>query len=384
MVSYEAVVFDMDGVLFDTETVSKKGWIKTAQEMGIPDIEESLKNCTGVTEPAMRAYLTGRYGSDFPYEAFRARTSALFQETIEREGVRLMPGVKEILDFLKAQGKAIALASSSRMQSIMHHLDAHGMAHYFDAILSGDQVQNGKPDPEIYLKACAALGKEPCRCIALEDSLNGIRAAHGAGMMAVMVPDQIAPTDEIRALTYAIRDSLWDVRYWLAAPDEREEWALYDENGVRTGETILRGEPVPPGRYHAVVETFVRHADGDYLLMRRDARKIGCPGLWDCGAGGGVKSGEDFEAAARRELQEETGLREGALRKIGSQTDGHMLLTFYLFVTDAPKDAVTLQKGETDAWRWVTQEELEALAGTPACVPFLKKRWMQFKEELRQ
>ena len=97
-----------------------------------------------------------------------------------------------------------------------------------------------------------------------------------------------------------------------------------------------------------------------------------------------MKSGEDFEAAARRELQEETGLREGALRKIGSQTDGHMLLTFYLFVTDAPKDAVTLQKGETDAWRWATQEELEALAGTPACVPFLKKRWMQFKEELRQ
>ena len=94
MVSYEAVVFDMDGVLFDTETVSKKGWIQTAQEMGIPDIEESLKNCTGVTEPAMRAYLTGRYGSNFPYEAFRARTSALFQETIEREGVRLMPGVK--------------------------------------------------------------------------------------------------------------------------------------------------------------------------------------------------------------------------------------------------------------------------------------------------
>lgn len=384
MVSYEAVVFDMDGVLFDTESVSKRGWFQVAREMDIPDIAESLKNCTGVTEPVMHAFLMNRYGPDFPYAEFRARTGRLFREALEREGVQLMPGVEEILEYLKAQGKAIAIASSSGMDVILHHLDAHGIRHYFDAIMSGDSVQNGKPNPEIYVKACAMLGKDPARCIAVEDSLNGIRAAYGAGMMPVMVPDQIAPTDEIRALTYAIRDSLTDVREWLAEKREQEVWDVYDAQGMRTGKTIVRGEPLEEGCYHAVVEIFVRHADGTYLFTQRDGRKVGCPGLWECGAGGGVQQGEGLDGAAWRELREETGLRRGMLELMGQQIDGSMILTHYLFVTEEDKDSVKLQPGETMAYRWIPYEEARVFAQTPACVPFLKTRFAQYEEEMKE
>lgn len=385
MVNFDAVVFDMDGVLFDTESVSKRGWFQVAEEMNVPDIAETLKNCTGVTQPTMRAYFVGRYGTEFPYDEFHNRTVKLFRETLAREGVKLMPGVRELIEWLKSQGKAIAIASSSSMNVILEHLDEHGLRPYFDAIMSGDRVQNGKPNPEIYLKACAMLGKEPERCIGIEDSLNGVRAVNAAGMMAVMVPDQIEPTNEIRALTFAIRDSLHEVKAWLARQEEeREVWALFDAHGARTGETVVRGEEIPAGRYHAVAEVFVRHADGEYLFMQRDAKKIGCPGLWECGAGGGVQLGETPEEAAWRELREETGITRGTLREIGRQTDGRMLLTHYLLETDADKDSVTLQIGETMACRWMTYEEACAFVKTPACVPFLKNRFDQYKEEMNR
>lgn len=382
MVSFDAIVFDMDGVLFDTESVSKRGWFKVAQEMNIPDIAETLKNCTGVTQPTMRAYFQTRYGADFPYDDFHTRTSTLFYETLEREGVQLMPGVKELLAWLRAQGKAIGIASSSRMEVILHHLDQHDLRPYFDAILSGDRVQNGKPDPEIYLKACAMLGKEPARCIGIEDSLNGVRAVHAAGMKAVMVPDQIEPTDEIRALTFAIRDSLHEVKDWLSQEETPETWDLYTPDAMRSGKTILRGEEIPEGYFHMVAEVFVRHADGDYLFMQRDAKKIGCPGLWECGAGGALRRGEDAETAAWRELQEETGLTRGVLRQLGWQQDGHMIITHYLLQTDEKKDSVTLQNGETMAYRWMGAEKAFEFVQTPACVPFLKARFAQYREAL--
>lgn len=385
MVNFDAVVFDMDGVLFDTESVSKRCWFAVAEEMNIPDIAETLRNCTGVTKAFQRAYFAKRYGADFPFEEFDARTNQRIRDVFARDGIGLMPGVRELLMWLKAQGKSIAIASSSNMSAILHHLDEHDLRPYFDAIMSGDRVQNGKPDPEIYIKACALLGKEPKRCIGIEDSLNGVRAVNAAGMMAVMVPDQIAPTDEIRALTFAIRDSLHDVKSWLAQQEEAcEVWALFDEHGARTGETIVRGEEVPAGRYHAVAEVFVRHADGEYLFMQRDAKKIGCPGLWECGAGGGVQQGETPEEAAWRELKEETGITRGTLREIGRQTDGSMVLTHYLLETDVDKESVTLQQGETMAHRWMTYEDACAFVQTPACVPFLKTRFEQYREEMNR
>lgn len=384
MVRYEAVVFDMDGVLFDTETVSKRGWTQVGREMNLPDIEEALRCCTGVTRPFMRAFLTRRYGPDFSYEAFRARTEELFQQTIAREGVRLMPGVRGLLEYLRAQGKGIAIASSSDKAAIVHHLDEHGLRPYFDAIISGDQVQNGKPHPEIYLRACAMLGREPARCIAVEDSPNGIRSAHAAGMMPVMVPDQIAPTNEIRALAYAIRGSLTAVREWLAQGGEAEMLDVFDAQGRRTGETVLRGEPLPAGRYTAVAEVFVRHADGAYLFMQRAEEKIGCPGLWECGAGGSVRHGEEIEKAAWRELAEETGLTRGVLRPLGQRTDGQLLLAHYLLFTHEAKEAVRLQPGETAGCRWLSPEAAAEFVQSDACVPFLKVRFAQYEEEMKK
>ena len=149
MVNFDGVVFDMDGVLFDTESVSKRGWLQVGREMNIPDIAETLKNCTGVTQPTMRAYFAKRYGADFPYDEFHVRVTKLFREALARDGVQLMPGVRELLTWLKANGKAVAIASSSSMEVICHHLDERGLRPMFDAIMSGDRVVNGKPDPEI-------------------------------------------------------------------------------------------------------------------------------------------------------------------------------------------------------------------------------------------
>lgn len=210
-----AVVFDMDGLLFDTENVAKVSWIECADEMGIQGIAEIYHLFIGLNRADGNALLCQIYGDDFPVLEFRQRATDRFQEKIERDGLPVKTGAREILQWLKDNHVKTALASSSRRDVIQHHLERVGFLDYFQLIIGGNMVEHSKPEPDIYLKACEMLGENPATVAAIEDSPNGIRSSSRAGMIPLMVPDLVEPTEELKALFHQSFSSLLEVREFL-------------------------------------------------------------------------------------------------------------------------------------------------------------------------
>lgn len=211
----KAVVFDMDGVLFDTEILCMKSWAAVAGEHGLRGMEEVFPKCIGCNESGSKKYVLEAYGEDFDYEGFRKEASAWFWAYIEKNGLPVKPGAEEILKWLKEDGWGIGLASSTRQSTVLSHLEQAGLREFFSAVVTGDMVEHSKPAPDIYLLACRKLSAEPSQTYAIEDSPNGIRAAHAAGMMPLMVPDMLAPDEEMRGLSLEIFDDLYGVMEYL-------------------------------------------------------------------------------------------------------------------------------------------------------------------------
>lgn len=208
MEKIEAVVFDMDGVLFDTERVYTEAWYEVGGNHNMKDLDEVVLHCVGLNHTDARNYFKEKYGQDFPVEQFTNETSKRFQELIEENGLPIKPGVLEMLKYLKDKGIKTAVASSSKRENIERHLSEAGFLKYFQYLIGGDMVEHGKPHPDIYSKACKGLGVLPGHAIAVEDSPNGIRSASGAGIKTIMIPDLIEPTSEIEALLYNKFDNM--------------------------------------------------------------------------------------------------------------------------------------------------------------------------------
>lgn len=203
----KAIIFDMDGVILDSESVSDVTWEKAAAEKGLKVNDEILNACRGTNKNDTMTILKKYYGGDFDSEAFLERTSELFHEIEEKDGIPLLPYAKEILSYLKPRYR-LALASSTRGPTVERQLRAAGVIDYFETRTTGEQVEHSKPNPEIYLMACKSIGMKPEECVAIEDSLNGIRSAHAAGLHPVMVIDKVQPTEEIKKMCENIFDSL--------------------------------------------------------------------------------------------------------------------------------------------------------------------------------
>lgn len=210
-----AIIFDMDGVLFDTERISCECWEEVGAAMGLGDLSEGVRGCVGLNRNDAEILMCGLYGDDFPFEEFRTTVHALMKERFLEEGVPVKEGVRELLDYLTENNYIVGLASSTGRKSVMEHLEETGLTHYFRAIITGDMVEHSKPQPDIYLKACEELGISPVNAAAIEDSPNGIRAAYRAGMKPIMVPDLIEPTPEIEAMLYGKFYSLLDIIDYL-------------------------------------------------------------------------------------------------------------------------------------------------------------------------
>ena len=211
------VIFDMDGVLFDSENLILQNWKEIAGKHGY-DVEEMSNvfyQCIGTNSVVTAEIVRGHYGENFPYEEFRAESSRLFKEKVEKYGMPVKSGVKELLDFLKAKGATIGLASSTRKAVVEEELQAAGIREYFQAVVGGDMVEHSKPEPDVFLKCAKELSVDPKTVYIIEDSYNGIRAAKKAGATAIMVPDLIMPDDEMKSLSDYIMTSLSDVREWL-------------------------------------------------------------------------------------------------------------------------------------------------------------------------
>lgn len=215
MTKIKAVVFDMDGVLFDTESISIKVWKQIGEEMGVENIDLAVYGCVGMNRADIVRFFYQHYGEDFPVEKYLQMASERCNRVIVQDGLPIMKGAQELLAHLKKENYLIGLASSTRKSRVLQHLQESGLTEYFSVVIGGDMVEYSKPEPDIYLKACQELGVEPEEAIAIEDSPNGIRSAHAAGMYTVMVPDMIAPTPEIEALYWRCCDNLLEVKELL-------------------------------------------------------------------------------------------------------------------------------------------------------------------------
>lgn len=213
--SIKTIIFDMDGVLFDTERLCMESWVQVAKEWDIHDMEEVFPKCIGLNANDTKALVLNHYGEDFPFDEYRAEASKRFKREVLENGLPVMKGVRELLSFLQEKEYTIGLASSTRYEAVIHHLEYAGIREYFSVVIAGDMVEHSKPRPDIYLLACEKLGVKPEEAYAIEDSPNGIRAAQGAGMKPIMVPDMIAPDEEMQKLSFLICNDLTEVQRFL-------------------------------------------------------------------------------------------------------------------------------------------------------------------------
>lgn len=198
----KAVVFDMDGVIFDTQKRYNACFQEMGKRYGISDrkMEELLRKAMGVSEAESYRLVEEFLDGTASGKEFVTGMLDLFKAGVEAEGLPLKPGVKELLSWLNEHGFLVGLASATDYERIIKYLTKAGLKQYFSFITGGDQVKRGKPEPDIYLRACENMGVDPKEAYGVEDSFQGIRAVHNAGMCTVMVPDSLEPTPEIEKL----------------------------------------------------------------------------------------------------------------------------------------------------------------------------------------
>lgn len=206
-----AVIFDMDGLMLDTEKLLARYWMQASREFGFPMEMEHVLGIRSLSAVFAKPKLQGIFGENFNYEEIRARRRQLTAEHIQKYGIEKKQGLDELLLYLKDTDRKIAVATATDRERTETYLKQAGVFHYFDTFVCGDMVTKGKPDPEIYLTACREVGFPPCQCMALEDSPNGIRSAHFAGCKAVMIPDLSQPDEDLFPILYACVPSLADV-----------------------------------------------------------------------------------------------------------------------------------------------------------------------------
>ena len=210
----QGVIFDMDGLMFDTERIWATLWKPALDTLGLPYRDGLAEAARGSAGDSMRAVLRRFYGPDCDpdaiMDALHRQADRAFQAPPPKK-----PGLDELIAYLEEQHIPMVVASSSRKASILHHLNSWNMAGYFKAIISGEQVTASKPDPEIFRLAARALGTEPAHTLVLEDSYNGVRAGAAGGFVTIMVPDLAPADDEMRRLYTAECASLLDVREYL-------------------------------------------------------------------------------------------------------------------------------------------------------------------------
>lgn len=211
----KGAIFDMDGLMFDTEQIWQKNWKLIADEMGVTLAEGFKYNICGTSGALMNSVIEKYYGvedgSAIAADCKKRVHDDLMEFTPEK------PGVHEILEFFRDAGVRIAVASSSSVEQIRRNLQNTNTEEFIEVIVSGSELKRGKPEPDIFLAAAERLGIDPQECYVFEDAFNGVKAGHAAGCCTIMIPDQMQPTEEIRALADAVCGSLVEARDLLAS-----------------------------------------------------------------------------------------------------------------------------------------------------------------------
>lgn len=207
----QAVIFDMDGTLIDTERYYRIFWPKALAAFGYHMTDEQALAMRSLGRPFAIARLKEWFGEDLDYKTVREKRKTMMEECLDREGIQLKPGARELLAVLRERKITTAVATASDLERTEKYLKKVGLFGCFDKLISATMVKEGKPSPDIYLYACKQLDLPPGQCMAVEDSPNGVYAAFRAGCKVVMVPDQTEPDEEMQKCLYARVDTLNDI-----------------------------------------------------------------------------------------------------------------------------------------------------------------------------
>lgn len=208
----KGVIFDMDGVLLNSEVLYQRFWLEALHYYGYPAKKEHILALRSLTGKNAELKLKSFFGESLDYEKVKNKRIVLMDEYVRKNGVEIKKGADEILPYLKKKGIKIALATSSPYERAQEHLDMAGLFKYFDQCVCGGMVKNSKPQPDIYLLASEKLGLKPCECIAVEDSPNGVKSAVNAGCKTVMIPDLTPCTEDLKKDLFAICNDLTELK----------------------------------------------------------------------------------------------------------------------------------------------------------------------------
>ena len=215
MKNIKAIIFDMDGILIDTERISFNAFKSVLKEYNYEMSEKFYLTMIGRNVKSIEQVMKAEYGQDFPFDEIYKKKVHISVSTIDRDGVIVKKGVHEIIDYLKENNYKIAVATSTRKERAHKLLDDIGIKDKVNYIICGDQVENSKPDPEIFLKAANGLEVLPENCLVIEDSEAGVQAAVNAGIPAINVPDMKMPDEKMETMAFKICKDLIEVKELL-------------------------------------------------------------------------------------------------------------------------------------------------------------------------
>ena len=205
-------IFDLDGTLIDTEKLYRKYWPMVLADYGYELSDERALKLRSLGRPFAPAQFKEWYGEDFDYNLVRQRRKEYVEGHIEKHGIDLRPGVKEILTFLKNKNITVAIATATDPERTTKYLEMTGISGFFTDIICATMVEHGKPAPDIYKYACEKLNKKPSECFAVEDAPNGVKSAYDAGLKVIFIPDQAPSDDSFKSMIFAEFDNIIKIK----------------------------------------------------------------------------------------------------------------------------------------------------------------------------
>ena len=208
-INFQGALFDMDGLVLDTEKIYHRELKKAGKFFGYDISDEIICGAMGLCGTASSDYFYSIFGYDFPFDKIHNKKTQLLDKYFDKNPPKIKTGFKRLISYLKRNDKKTALATSTKRETAKRYLQQAGIFNAFDEIVCGDEINNSKPNPEIFITAAKKINIDIKDCIIFEDSFNGIRAAAAAGGKPIMVPDTIKPTEEIKSLCFRIQKTLW-------------------------------------------------------------------------------------------------------------------------------------------------------------------------------
>ena len=211
----KAVIFDMDGLMIDSERVTYECYKKYLSDLGMEITEEFYKTLLGQTKSVCKGKFLKQYGDEFPYEDSIKMVHEMMAEQFLKEGIPVKKGLLELLKYLKNNNYKTIVATSSERKRVDVILKMAGIKEYFDNSICGDEVKNGKPDPEVFLKSCEKLGVSANEAVVIEDSEAGIQAAFDGGIKVICVPDMKYPEQKYEEMAISVCEDLVAVKTYI-------------------------------------------------------------------------------------------------------------------------------------------------------------------------